>query len=801
VPIYTYQVETTTETVLGKVKDSELKFVGRGGVADVYLHDLGTIGKFALKIYRNQTSVNWDKISYQVSNPFEGLHSVIDPQIPKLAWPLSIIKSEGKNCGVVMPYVDRQDFITLDNWVEFHLLQKLKPENDSLGRRILLLANLADLLTKLHKSYHSVIDLKPSNILVFHRTGDICLIDCDSFRIKEKKGKVFPGTHVSPGYILPEACGDKLDIPKLREKQDRYAYAVIAFQVLNYGIHPFQGILSSSIKNIETNDQKAKEGLYAYGRQKHPLIIPLSQSVHATWPEELREHFDAAFLRERVTPKASDWAGYFREILYSKSLSRCEAHPKIMQHIHFDGQNCSACSRLEAINKLNPSQKTAKTTPKKTTPKKKKPTPQRGNQKSTPVSKKQVDKSPEWAVMTSFGIVILIIILGAIFSGESNNQAPSTTPTDTTYQPSSPRAQASEMAGRSNYSICQKALHRSLNQWDNVTGSIYVTEAKSRKLTPEYCSGILGKKVDTAPNVKPIKEKSWDITKNRSLAFISERNNPNIALVVGKNERLIPFIYNKGEFNCGSAVDVWFLDNNNNNQRQKWYIKKTKNGETINSPNINDDIFISVIKKNTKFTFNFNGSCGNRRYEFSLRGSSRALGNLLNQQVSSPPKSPPEPGISRSNKPSQNHMLNTSKPSPQIGEWQFEALRGQGGSVAHIKAKNDNDVLLRVGWMKGAFYPELIRINKPFCVDGQGDIRNRAKVKYENRNKSKHEGNWIVSKKNKIQIFRPKNENVSDLIFFIQNNDYIKIGIHLCGTKEYSFSSRGGKAALNRLRK
>jgi len=351
---YSYQVETTTELLLVQAEKTDLKLIARGGVADVFHHNGGIQGSFALKIYRNSSNINWDKISYQVKNPIEGMYSNIDPQPPQFAWPLSILTSKGENCGIVMPYIKREDFVTLDNWVEHHLLQQLTAENDSLSRRILILANLADLTAKLHLLKIAVVDLKPANVLVYRRTGDVCLIDCDSLRIKTKRGKIYPPTHVSPGYILPEAYSTKLDVSALGEEQDLYAFAVLAFQILNFGIHPFQGILASNISNVETNDQKAAKGLYPYGQKLSSSIAPLPQSTHAAWPKDLRDYFDAAFKPGATRPKISEWASYFRELLNKRSLARCERFPDKVQHIRFENHVCGICERQDAIKKIKP---------------------------------------------------------------------------------------------------------------------------------------------------------------------------------------------------------------------------------------------------------------------------------------------------------------------------------------------------------------------------------------------------------------------------------------------------------------
>jgi serine/threonine protein kinase len=344
-----------------EIHSSLLELVGTGGVAKVFKRrDSDAV---ALKIYHSPAAIDWKKIEYQILNPIERHENKIN-KLKGFAWPLSIVWSNGKKVGIVLPYYDADYWISLDNWVEGRLLRNLSYENQSLSYRILILRNLAHKLAYAHAAKCSVIDLRPSNILVHNNSCDVCLIDCDSFRLEPKHEAVFPGSHVSAGYISPEALRTALDIPLLNENQDRYAYAVIAFQVLNYGIHPFQGILRQGRRDAETNDQKARLGLYAYkqpdvkNNNRSPVISPLPQSVHNAWPTDLRNLLDQALTKE-ARPTLRDWKRYFDRVIREKLLSRCDKHPSEVRHIRFQDYICGACHRQDAIRKIKPPEPSA----------------------------------------------------------------------------------------------------------------------------------------------------------------------------------------------------------------------------------------------------------------------------------------------------------------------------------------------------------------------------------------------------------------------------------------------------------
>ncbi len=124
------------------------------------------------------------------------------------------------------------------------------------------------------------------------------------------------------------------------------------FQVLNFGIHPYQGILGSNAEEASTNDEKAKRRLYAYGQTSSANIQPLSQSVHECWPDQLRAMLDTALTQVDQAPSAQLWADYFSSILDGKQLERCPAYANDVRHIRFASLPCLACKRAEAAKKI-----------------------------------------------------------------------------------------------------------------------------------------------------------------------------------------------------------------------------------------------------------------------------------------------------------------------------------------------------------------------------------------------------------------------------------------------------------------
>ena len=433
-----YEIRDGSKTPSSFVVADTLSLVGSGGGADVFR--ISGPNDIALKIYRTPSQTDWPKIEYQVGHPVFRKTRPTTSQT-YFAWPTGTILLDGEKVGITLPYVDRTKWISLDTWTEPRLLKKLSAENASLGRKLVILRNLAKRIAQLHARYIYVIDLRPSNILIHCDTGEVCLIDCDSFRIEAKNGPIFPGSHVSAGYISPEAVSGTLEITSLKIEQDLYALGVIAFQILNYGIHPFQGILTDKTIDAGTNDEKARLGLYAYGLQPSAWIAPLSQSVHNSWPVPLRKMFAVSFDTKSVRPSARQWHSAFNKILSQKMLERCPKHPADPRHIRFESLPCLACCRHDAVSEIRAkapaSKPTTKTSPRPSAP--------------SNVPPQSSSGWPKWILAGVFLLILWAIInwIPANKNSNTGTEQPVTAQSDTPAQEPTPQTSTQSENGNS----------------------------------------------------------------------------------------------------------------------------------------------------------------------------------------------------------------------------------------------------------------------------------------------------------------------------------------------------------------
>jgi len=134
------------------------------------------------------------------------------------------------------------------------------------------------------------------------------------------------------------------------EAQDRSALAVIVFQLLNFGIHPFTGRPANDRVPTDVPSRIAAR-LYAYGLKPNNQLSPTPSSGHAAMPADLRQLFDRAFEGTGgARPSPVEWGAALRPYAQRASLKlvKCGSDG---EHQHFAGLPCAACARAALISK------------------------------------------------------------------------------------------------------------------------------------------------------------------------------------------------------------------------------------------------------------------------------------------------------------------------------------------------------------------------------------------------------------------------------------------------------------------
>jgi DNA-binding helix-hairpin-helix protein with protein kinase domain len=267
------------------------------------------------------------------------------------AWPVDVLreKSDGQIAGFVMKKISQAE--------EVHALHSPKsrlqkfPEA-SWAFLIYVAANIARAVAAIHEHGFIIGDVNPKNILVT-RKATIYLLDVDSFQVSAD-GKTYRCEGGFPEYTPPELQGVAFRDVDRAEEHDYFGLAVVIFQLLFIGRHPFSGrYLGDEEMPLE---RAIRELRFAYGadaetrRMRQP---PGTLALDAV-PAPLAELFRRAFL-STDRPQPREWITALDAL--SKSLKKCQLHSG---HSYFqDLAECPWCeietrARVRLFNFLLP---------------------------------------------------------------------------------------------------------------------------------------------------------------------------------------------------------------------------------------------------------------------------------------------------------------------------------------------------------------------------------------------------------------------------------------------------------------
>jgi len=331
--------------------------IGGGAEANIFQvrHWQGCVAK----IYKEDTwerHATRNKLTAMIASPPRASCTAGDGRtLPWFAWPTHIVEdaASGSHIGFLMAELAKDKVTSLQAYMSRGRMRaELSAPDCMLRRRVEIAGNLAENFAILHDHRHYVVDVTPRNVLVFKGTGCVCLIDTDSFSIAGPAGTGrFPAPVYSPGYVAPELLNGRISPMRVDDdRQDRFGLAVIVWQLLDEGVHPFQGRPKVAATTSSTADDAVSNGLYAHGLRPHPGVDAAKQSTHACWPVETRRLFDRAFTGDAAQrPGAGEWRDHMRGLLASASIVTCDRFPNDPAHQRFEGQPCPECLRAHRL--------------------------------------------------------------------------------------------------------------------------------------------------------------------------------------------------------------------------------------------------------------------------------------------------------------------------------------------------------------------------------------------------------------------------------------------------------------------
>lgn len=260
----------------------------------------------------------------------------------RAAWPVDTVRAarparpDGPSPeihGYLMPDM-RRWFEPLDWWLSARLRAERFP-GATWGTALGTAASLARLVADVHAAGCVIGDLKPGNLWA-DAQGNTGISDVDSFQFGNGAG-FFPSRSCTPDYTAPE----RIDNPgaPASEASDDFVLAVVIYQLLMDGMHPFFGMPADGTRYVSIEDNIVR-GRCRLLRPDSVRPIPGAPPLW-TLPWELYRLACRSF-GAGSRPTADEWAAALDSERAPGRLRHC---PASTAHVHSaESPRCPWCA-------------------------------------------------------------------------------------------------------------------------------------------------------------------------------------------------------------------------------------------------------------------------------------------------------------------------------------------------------------------------------------------------------------------------------------------------------------------------
>lgn len=260
---------------------------------------------------------------------------------PFVAFPRAVVRDAGgRFAGFLMPRVTGAEPLH-----ELYAPGSRKQRFPEADYRFLVRAalNVARAVAATHAAGCVIGDVNHSGFLVA-RDARVFLIDADSFQFRHG-GTLYP-CHVGvPEYTPPELSGRPLGEVERTPNHDAFGLAVVVFQLLFMGRHPFAGVPAAGSVTVP---EAIASHRFAWSRQRETGLAPPPGAKRLDdLPEAVANLFERAFSPEGALarPTAAEWVEALG--LLEGTLVACAAS---LRHHHADAaRECPWC-RVEGAS-------------------------------------------------------------------------------------------------------------------------------------------------------------------------------------------------------------------------------------------------------------------------------------------------------------------------------------------------------------------------------------------------------------------------------------------------------------------
>lgn len=259
------------------------------------------------------------------------------PQLSNTAaWPEALIYKKGMQSlqGILIPYIKGH---------ELHEVYGPSSRKQVLPQAtwdflVYVARNLVYAFATLHS--HGIIlgDVNEKNFIV-SEDARVGLIDCDSYQIPSTNNSYHLCKVGVVLYTPPELQGRNLSAVIRTKNHDLFGLAILIFQLLFMGRHPFAGISKDSKVNALDNGESIRNFLYAFGKNAPNIgIFPPPHSLPLSLiPQSFADLFEVAFSKNAIVnnmrPSEQHWAQSLDNLLRTIVTCRNEKNHKYPNHL------------------------------------------------------------------------------------------------------------------------------------------------------------------------------------------------------------------------------------------------------------------------------------------------------------------------------------------------------------------------------------------------------------------------------------------------------------------------------------
>ncbi len=291
------------------------KEIGRGGEGSVF--EVKDRADLVAKIYH-------EPIDEEKAEKLRLMaHSKNDKLLRLAAWVTEVVYFENRQevAGFLMPKLDFGKAI--HELYNPQSRRKIFPEADW---RFLVraAANLARAFSVVHSHGHAIGDVNHGNVIIAP-DATVRLIDCDSYHFNAPEKSFFCEVGVST-HTPPELQGKTLREIARTANHDSFGLAVLIFQLLFMGRHPFSGAFLGDAENTLESSIRERRFAYGDGAKSRLMKQPPGTLALEAVSAPIAALFERAFLETENRPTAREWIENLDNL--AQNLHQCPVNAK-----------------------------------------------------------------------------------------------------------------------------------------------------------------------------------------------------------------------------------------------------------------------------------------------------------------------------------------------------------------------------------------------------------------------------------------------------------------------------------------